>query len=171
MKLIALVAAFSALAGLRRDDDNPEYKLWSGFKKGAWVKHKMTNEMTGFKSEMENTTKLEDLTADKAVIETVMVMSGNKLPAQKRDVPAKVKTEAAKGDAPKPKEGDEEIEIAGKKVKCHWVETTTETNGNKTVAKVWQSKDIPGGMAKMEANTTGAATSKMVMVAVEWKNE
>ena len=172
MKLVSVLVSVAALLGMARDEENHEYKMWSGFKKGAWVKYKTVSEAAGFKTELEQTITLADLTAEKASIETIMVMSGNKLPAQKRDIPAKVKVEGqAKGDAPKPKEGDEEIEVGGQKVKCHWIETTTEAGGNKTVAKIWQSKDIPGGMAKMESNTTGAATVKMNMSAVEWKKE
>jgi hypothetical protein len=173
MKLATLVVAVAAvLTGPRQEVDNPEFKTWSGAKKGAWVKYKMVSEAAGSKTEMEQTTKLLELSDAKATIETAMTVAGTALPGQKRDVPAKVKTQGdAKGDAPKPKEGDEEIEVGGKKLKCHWVETTVESGGNKTVSKVWHSKDIPGGMAKMESSTTGAVTSKTVMTAVEWKNE
>ena len=172
MKLATLgVAVAAVLAGLRQDVDNPEFKTWSGAKKGAWVKYKMTSEAAGNKTEMEQTTKLVDLSDAKATVETAMTVAGTALPGQKREVPAKVKAAETKGDAPKPKEGDEEIEVGGKKLKCHWVETASEAGGNKTVTKIWQSKEIPGGMAKMESSTTGAVTSKTVMVAVEWKNE
>jgi hypothetical protein len=99
-----------------------------------------------------------------------MVFGGNALPGQKRDVPAKIKkVEGDPSKAPKPVEGDEEIEVAGKKVKCRWVETTTEAGGNRIVSRVWMSKEVPGGMAKMESKTTGQVSSATTMIAIEIK--
>lgn len=153
--------------------DNPEYKSWSGFKAGAWVKFKMVSEAGGTKTEMEQTVKLVEMTPAKAVVETGMVAAGNKLPAQKRDIPAKITIETAKAPkdvkVSKPAEGDEDVDVGGKKVKAHWVESTTEASGYKTVAKVWQAKGVPGGTVKMEARTTGAVSSKTSMVMTEWK--
>ena len=171
---LAVVAIIvSTVAVTEAQVDNPEYARWSGFKTGAWVKFRMVTEASGTKTEMEQTVKLVELTPAKAVVETGMVMAGNKLPAQKREIPAKIQTEAAKApkDAKvsKPAEGDEEIDVGGKKVKAHWVESTTETGGNKTVAKVWQAKAVPGATVKMETKTTGAVISKSSLVATEWK--
>jgi hypothetical protein len=71
--------------------------------------------------------KLVELTPAKAVVEIGMVTGGNKLPAQKREIPAKLETEAAKDakapKASKPAEGNEDIDVGGKKVKAHWVES------------------------------------------------
>ena len=175
MKTFLTVAAiiFSTVAMAGAEVDNPEYRSWSGFKAGAWVKFKMVSEANGVKTEIEQTVKLVELTSAKAVVETGMVMAGNKLPAQKREIPAKITIEATKdAKAAKPAklgEGDEEINVGGKKVKAHWVESTTETGGYKTAAKIWQAKGVPGGTVKMEAKTTGAATSNTSMVATEWK--
>ena len=154
--------------------DNPEYKRWASFKPGAFVKFKMVTEAGGNITAMEQTVKLLELTGAKAVVEVSMVSSGAKMPAQKRDIPAKVTVEPAKAPkdvkAVKPAEGDEDVDIAGKKVKTHWIQSTTETGGSKTVAKVWQTTSVPGGTVKMEASTTGSVTSKTSMVATEWKN-
>ncbi len=167
-------AVVAVLALLVQDVDNPEYQNWSKGKAGSFVSSKMVSDFGGNKSEMEMTTTLKEISADKAVVETKtsMVVGGNKmdLPAQSRDVPAKIKKVEGK-EGEKPKEGDEEIEVAGKKLKCHWVETTTDANGNKTTAKVWTTKEIPGGMAKMESTTEGAqkGSTSMVVTAFEWK--
>ncbi len=178
MKTFLAVAAIilSTVAVAGAEMDNPEYKSWSGFKAGAWVKFKMVSEARGVKTEMDQTVKLVELTNAKAVVEISMVMAGNKLPAQKREIPAKITIEAVKdAKAPKdakvskPAQGDEEIDVGGKKVKAHWAESTTETGGYKTVAKVWQAKGVPGGTVKMEATTTGAVTANTSMVATEWK--
>ena len=171
LAVVAILLSTVATAGA--DVDNPEYQRWSGFKAGAWVKFKMVSEAGGAKTEVEQTVKLVELTPAKAVVEIGMVTGGNKFPAQKREIPAKIQTEAAKAPkdakASKAAEGSEDIDVGGKKVKAHWVESTTETGGNTTVAKVWQAKGVPGGTVKMEARTTGAVTSKTSMVATEWK--
>ena len=175
MKIFLAVAAIilSTVAMAGADEDNPEYQRWSGFKAGAWVKFKMVTEASGVKTDMEQTVKLVELTPAKAVVEIGMVTGGNKLPAQRREIPAKIKIEAVKAPkdvkASKPAEGNEDIDVGGKKVKARWAESTTETGGSTTVAKVWQAKAVPGGTVKMEAKTTGAVTAKTSMVATEWK--
>lgn len=170
------VAALLAVVGVARAEkiDNPEYKNWSQFKVGSSVTMKMVTEASGMKTEMEQTTTLVELTGDKAVLETKgkMVVSGNTMdmPASKRDVPAKVDNQpAGEGKKPEMKESEEEISVGGGKVKCKKIETTTESNGMKTASKVWTCNDVPGGTVKMEADTTGAATSKTVMEAIKWE--
>ncbi|MBL8990861.1 MAG: hypothetical protein JNJ48_04695 [Phycisphaerae bacterium] len=156
--------------------DNPEYKQWSAYKAGTSVTMKTDSEAAGNKSSMSMTTKLVEVTGDKVVLETVMTIDagGQKMdmPAQKRDVPAKIEKPAeTKTDekAPKPKTGEEEIEVAGKKYKAKWTETTTEQNGMKSIAKVWTSDEVPGTVLKMESKTTGAmeATSKGVVTEIK----
>lgn len=174
--LLALVAllVWTASVAVGADIDNPEYKHWSAFKPGAFVKFKMVSEASGTKTELEQTVKLVDVSPAKAVVETVMIMGGNTLPAQKRDVPAKLKSapvaDAKTAKATKPTEGSEDLDVGGKKVKTNWVESTVETGGNKTIAKVWQAKGVPGGTVKMESRTTGAVTARTSMVATEWKD-
>ena len=65
---------------------------------------------------------------------------------------------------------DETIDVAGKKVKCHWVETTIKQDANTTVSKVWTSDDIPGGMAKMESKSQmgDMGSSNTTMVATDY---
>ena len=168
---VALLVATAVTADAQQID-NPEYKNWSGFKPGAWVKFKSTSEAAGTKSETEQTTKLLEVTPAKAVVEITMVAMGNKMPPHKREIPAKITPQATKTDgakAAKVAEGDEDVDVGGKKVKAHWTESTTEMSGSKTVSRVWQSKSVPGGMVKLQANSTGAMTSKTSMVATEWK--
>ena len=72
LAVVAIILSTVAVADAQVD--NPEYKFWSGFKAGAWVKFKMVSESSGTKTEMEQTVKLVDLTLAKAVVETGMVM-------------------------------------------------------------------------------------------------
>ena len=173
------LAALAAATGVRAGEiENPEYKGWTGCKPGALVRIQMDTETSGQKIQMEMTHKLTEMTAEKAVIETTTVMkvSGQTIeqPPQSRDVPAKieeVKPPEGAVNVAKPEEGDEEIEVAGKKTKCHWVKTTTEVSGTKAHSKVWQCPEIPGGMAKMETTMEGPAAGSTTMTVVEFKKE
>lgn len=165
-----------ALAAALQEIDNPEYQNWAGCKAGAYVKVTISSDTAGVKNESKSVSKLVEISATKAVVETTLEIPGFSVPGQKRDIPAKVKKPdvvppANVPNAPKPTEGDEEIELGGKKIKCHWVESITELEGNKTVSRVWTSKEIPGGMAKMTSKTTGTFATTSSMVAAEWKKE
>ena len=175
---IAVVGLFASTSTARAEDvDNPEYELWAKFKAGSYVVQKMESEAAGNKTNMEYTYTLKEITKAKAVVETkgVMTMAGNKMdiPASSREIPAKVKkTDPVKSDAPKAKEGDEEVEVGGKKIKCHWTETETESSGTKSKSKVWTSKEIPGGMAKMESTSDSAQMkSHTKMWADKWESK
>lgn len=168
------LAVSAVLALCLQDVDNPEYKNWSSCKAGSWVTFKLESEAAGNKTEMEQTHKLVEINADKAVLETSgkMVVAGNTmdLPASKRDIAAKMKKVEGK-EGEKPKEGDEEIEVGGKKVKCHWVESNTEASGTKTWAKSWMCDDIPGRIAKVESKSEGSMASSMKMWASGWEKK
>lgn len=174
---VAVVGIVLCASGTARaeDIDNPEYGYWSGFKVGSNVTMKMETVAAGNKSEMTNVITLVELTKEKAVIETKghMMMGGNKIdmPAQKREIPAKVKKgEDAKKEGKKPVEGDEDVELGGgKKVKAHWMEMETESGGTKTKSKTWMSKEIPGHMCKMESHSEGPMKTDMKMWAEKWE--
>ena len=166
---IALALAVSALAGMLQEKENPAFKYWSEWKVGAWAKYKMEMDQGGQKIEMESVMKLLEVSADKAVIESSgkMKMQGNefKTPPTKQEV----KKMEAEGKVPKiDKEGDEEIELGGKKIKCHWIEFSQEQAGKKMRIKAWMAKQIPGGTAKSEVTADGGEKPMMVMQAVEW---
>jgi hypothetical protein len=145
---------------------------WGSFKKGSFVKMKMVSEMevAGNKMKTETTTTqtLKDLTADEAVIENEMVMAN--VPPQKSEIkiPLKAPEGGKAADGPKPKTGSEEIEVAGKKLKCDWTETETEVNGAKTVTRVYTNHDIPGFTAKM---TSKSPTMNMTQEVVEFSSK
>ncbi len=126
----AVVVLVGMLCGMLQDQvDNVMYKTWSKCKAGASVKLSIVSEAAGNKTEMTMTSKLVSIDKDKAVVETAtsMMVGGQKMdqPATKTEIPAKVKKVEPAKDAVKPKEGDEEVEAAGKKYKCHWTETVT----------------------------------------------
>jgi len=123
---------------------------WGGFKKGSFVKTKTVMDMTSpaMKTETTTTTTLKDLAADEAVLEIETAMPN--LPPTKMEQKFPLKAPEGKAaDGPKPKTGSEEIEVAGKKMKCDWTETESEANGVKSVTRVYTNQDIPGFTAKM----------------------
>jgi hypothetical protein len=137
---------------------------WGSFKKGSFVKTKSLMEMTSpaMKSETTTTTTLKDLTADEAVLEVETVMPN--IPPSKMEQKFPLKAPEGKAaDGPKPKTGSEEIEVAGKKLKCDWTETESEANGVKSVTRVYTNQEIPGFTAKMVLkNPTMTMTTEVV---------
>ena len=165
-----LLAVVVALLGVSQDVENPQFKYWTSCKPGSWVKMKMEMSTAGRKIESESTHKLLELKDDLAVVEiTGKSKVGEKefaLPAQKQEIKAKEPAEKVKIAS----EGDEEIDVAGKKLKCHWYEYSTKQGEKDTKGKAWLSKEIPGGTAKVEM--AGADGGKaIVMVAVEWEKK
>jgi len=142
---------------------------WSSFKKGSFVKMKSSSEMevggNKMKTETTTTQTLKDLTADEAIIESEMVMAN--IPPQKSEMkfPLKAPEGPKAADGPKPKEGSEEIDVAGKKMKCKWIETEIEINGQKTVTRIYSNDEIPGHTARM---TSKSPTMSMVQEVVEF---
>lgn len=141
--------------------------MWGSFKKGSSAKLKTVSDTAGTKSEMTMTHTLVDLTADEAVVETEMAMTGftNK---STNKFPLKAPEGGKAVDGPKPKTGSEEIEVAGKKLKCTWTEIETEASGIKTVAKSWMCEDVPGHLVKSVSKSTGVATMASTTELVEY---
>jgi len=141
--------------------------MWGSFKKGSSAKLKTVTDTGGVKSEMSMTHTLVDLTADEAVVETEMAMTGftNK---STNKFPLKAPEGGKAADGPKPKTGSEEIELAGKKLKCTWTEIETEAAGMKTVSKSWMCEDVPGHLVKSVSKSSGAATSSSTTELVEY---
>ncbi|HYE21160.1 MAG TPA: hypothetical protein VEA69_22120 [Tepidisphaeraceae bacterium] len=177
--VVAVAVCMSANSAPAADAENPAYKNWAKFKVGSWSKVAGESAAAGTTTKTEMTYKLVELTPDKAVVELVTSMDagGTKmdLPAQKMEIPAKGPAAGATGapDAPKPdmKESTEEVEVAGKKVKCKVTEVKTDANGMKMTSKSWTSEDVPGGLVKMESNGEGAMkmSSKMTLSGFEAK--
>src|SRR5882672_6045106 len=67
---IMLSLAAAMLLGSLQERDNPAFKYWSEWKVGAWAKYKTISEASGTRIEIETTTKLIEITPDKAVVES-----------------------------------------------------------------------------------------------------
>jgi hypothetical protein len=150
------------LASLLQDQvDNFEYKGWAAFKPGSWVVYKY-NPQQGFQ---KNT--LKSVNATEVVIETEISADG-KFPtkAAERKIPAKIAADLAPKNV---KAGEEEIDVAGKPMKCRTRESEkTLSSGKKATIKVWATDEIPGMGAKV---TTATDTGKFEMTATEWEKK
>ena len=174
---VASLALLGLCGGVAAAEDlvpNPEYQSWSAFKAGALATVETTTDAAGSKSTVKNTTKLVELSDEKAVLETTTTTTADgeetAMPAQKRDVPARIdKPAPPKEDEPKPTEGDEDVMIGDRKVSCHWVQIVRESSGSKVTTKTWTSKSVPGGLVKMESKTEsdGSVTTTTSML-IDW---
>jgi hypothetical protein len=157
----ALVLAFAAPAG------ETEYDYWSNHKVGSWVKLKMELEAQGVKVTVATHHTLLESGAEKVVVE-----QKNKVNANGMEQPESTeKEEIFKGKDKDPikieKESDEEIEVAGKKLKCHVIEGTQKEMHK---VKFWVSKDVPGGVVKAEISG-GDIPGPMKIIATEWEKK
>jgi len=172
--LLGILCAAQASAG-NDTVANPEHGRWSGFKTGSWVQFEQP---CGKDALMQETYKLLEFSAEKAVLECTKVENGFKYPLFKQVIDTKLDAgDGAGAEARKPEggeiemqgpggkmkcawkkigEGDEEIELAGKKLKCHWVhvkrsvDSRVEAMKDRSSTKTWYSDEIPGRVAKIE---------------------
>jgi len=164
MKSLLFTAA--ALLALQ-DAENPEFKRWASFKVGSWVKCKTEIENGGNKMALplETTYTLLEVDDKQVVVEelTINTLQPKDSPKQEK---ARKRTYKAtrKGKEGETKEGDEEIEVAGKKIACHWTEVQTAAG----TVKTWVSADVPG-TAKMEVTLASKSIQRLTAVAWEKK--
>ena len=174
--LMLAVAALLALPAIAEDAPktkkiaNPEYDNWAQFQVGAFVEITTESETMGQKSTSTATTKLLELTKEKAVVETNMGIEG--VPPMRRDVPKEIEVPDPTPDA-KFKEGEETIDVAGTSMKCKTIESTTVTGDMTGTSKVWMSEQVPGRTAKMEVVSSGKVgdmviTSKATSTVTKW---
>jgi len=170
--MMTLVFAFAMLAastplGTGQDQlDNPEFKGWAAFKPGSSVTHKMSTSTGPQGGEQKST--LKSIGEVELVLEVEMIMNGKSLgKTMERKVPAKFPADKAPKDV---KKGEDEIEVAGKMLKCKTMEfTTTTANGKTFNMKIWANDEIPGMSAKVEINGDGGF--KSTMVASSWEKK
>ena len=151
MKPIAIAAALLLAQDVVED---PYFKNWSKCKPGTRVTLKIEEEWGGKKAEAETTLELKSV-SDKEVVLTVtgfMVVDGKKIEYPAKETKLEPKSKRAAVD-PKAKieEGDEEVETAGRKFKCHWVKSTTDKGWETT----WTSDDAPGRIVKAQGEGQG----------------
>jgi hypothetical protein len=162
MRMLALLLL------LAQEADDPIYKRWSACKPGSWVKFKRETvaaegKLIDLKQEITQT--LVEADDQKVVLESILV-GAVKDPKPKRD------TYRAKTLLPDKveKEGDEEIEIAGKKMACHWIQGNLFIAG-RTLVRIYLHPDIPGGVVRTDLIALGEGKPHARHVAVAWEKK
>lgn len=147
--------------------DNPAYTMWSAFEPGAAVTHQMTmtsSPMPDQQMQMTATVTLKSINPDELVIvrETTMAMNGmdQTMPPQEEVVPAKLEAgevdpSLAALDDPDTEQGQETVTVDGQDLECTWYAIDVEQNGQATSGKVWISEQVPGGLVKMQTQSSG----------------
>jgi hypothetical protein len=160
---VLLTLLLAAQAG-----DNPEFPYWKSMKPGSTAKYKIEMNQGGQAITGEMIRTLLEVAADKAVVER----KGKMLVGEQAvDVPVEKEDVKAKEEKPEKilKDSSEEIEVAGKKMKCRYMETEKEEEGRKTFAKVWAHEDVPGGVVKADVKMGDGSTLKLTIVSWEKK--
>ena len=154
MKALLLAAAGLLFLHGAPDFDNPDYQRWAPFKVGSWTKMKSEIDNNGNKMALptELTTTLIEVDEHKAVVEEALVNTMLPKDSPKQEKP-KRRTYQAKTKKAETieEEGDEELEVGGKKLACHWVKSTP-PGGSK---KAWLSSEVPGKVVRLEIGTAG----------------
>lgn len=156
---------------LLTQDVNPRYEHWADCKVGSWVKVRMVLKTGQMDITTEVVTTLLEVTPEKVVVESNSTSKFGdremKLPVQKEEV-------SKKPDPAKPMkpagESEEEVTVAGKKLKCKVYDFEMEQGGQTSKGKSWVTKAIPGGVAKSEF-TSDKMPAPMKLEAVEWEKK
>lgn len=175
-RLLALLVVAAAPLSARAQDDNP----YKDAKVGDFATFKMTMKVGGGEVTGTVTSKVTAKTEKEATVEASGKMAGTDIPptTQKIDLtkpfdPTKVGNQIPGGGEAKVeklKDGKEKLKVGDKTVETTW--TTYKVSAKAMGAdidaetKVWMSKDIPLGMAKMEMNAKvniGGMSMDMVM--------
>ena len=144
---------------------NPPYKHWSAFKVGTTVTQKEQVKFAKNSEEADNypggthekdyTYKLIEITPEKVVVQLTITDYGygesTELAPSKITYPAKLKKEhvtTSKDEIETFKEGQEDVKVLGKTVRCHWVEIVNKDGDETMDRKHWTSDEIPGGTVK-----------------------
>ncbi len=147
------------LAPVSQERSPWNHEGWEKFKVGSSVRMKMEAELGGSTHEGHSKGTLLEITDEKAIVDVVSSTKG-------RDDISKTWTfsKNALDERQWTNEGEEELLIAGRKVKCRWQEFKKGANE----FKLWTSPDIPGGTARMRSSDTRAKITVTFEV-VEWE--
>lgn len=161
MHPVTLTLAFLTGTLAQETRENPEYRSWASQKPGAGATYREVTESDGAKAEAEVTYTLTRIAPEAAVVEIVSRAEGKKELARTREIPATIR-----GVAPAAKEGEEEIEIKGKKLACRFMEREE----GDLVVKTWTCPEVPGGMVKREVRKSGDKSFLRTLELKDWKS-
>jgi hypothetical protein len=168
MKL--LLVALATCAAVPQEQGR-EHKAWSAFKPGTWVKTKTEITRDDGKAVVESVATLIESTPQKTVVEAKVIVTQK---GKAQGVPPRnlelLPTDKDEGQVVK--KGEEDLTVAGKKLKCRWQDIEIDQNGQKSFSRLWLNDDVPGGMVKMETRNTpdGPAVIRVTTLGWEVKN-
>lgn len=168
----ALLAAALPLAARAADEENPYKKV----KVGDFATYKVTTKAMGMTVEGTATRTVSAKDDKEVTIKMVIKAMGLELPTPDEKIDLTKPYDPTKAAVPpgavvkmeKLKDGKEKIKAAGKEYDCQWetYKVTGKANGLdiKAEVKVWQSKEVPLQMVKLESNgDVGEAKIETVM--------
>lgn len=161
--------------------ENPLYTTWAKFKPGTSITYQMDTAFGAQSTSAKQVQTLKSVSDDKVVVEmqSVVEAAGQtiKTPAVPLEYLAKVpqgqidpKFNPDGNPALDVKKGTETIEVAGKSLKCEWIEAKGKTPQGEVETKTWFSDEVPGRLVK---SVTGlkAVNSTTTMTLVEFKTK
>jgi hypothetical protein len=130
------------------EEDDPLFPHWARFKPGSWVLRRSEGTLSGDSKET-----LRSVSPTEVVIEVAGKSTRTETIRSKR------KLEPRKGTPWQ--EGEEVIELAGKRLQCHAQKTSEMSR--------WYCPDVPGGFAKFEWKKDGKFVQRVWAVSWEGK--
>ena len=157
---------------------SPLYASWAKYKTGTNVKLSMATDVEGRQVKADTKMVLVELTAEKAVIESVITvnMNGQTINAPpKREELMKMGERESKNpsqiDAAKLEKAQQEsVTVPAGTFDAKVIPVSGESNGVATEGKVWFSDQVPGGTVKMEMKSEAKkALVRVELTAIEKK--
>lgn len=145
--------------------DNPHYLAWAKYKPGTQVQLDMNILNGGQQMTTTVTTTLNEITPERAVVQSVAKRSVPDMPdgeahVQLHTFDAKVhQSEAERAMLPAGAEGatkeigTENVEAAGETYETHVRAFAGTVRTLPATSKLWRSDNVPGGLVKMESST------------------
>lgn len=165
--------AFAILGALTAQDLlNDPASGWRDFGKGSWVRFQGTQKFTlqGKKQEIATETKyvLTDRTDEKVVLEVYSTAMGQ---TDKKIQEHKFKPDPTGVRVKELSKGEEELVIAGKKIRCTWIEYEVQSDQTQAITRLWTTPEIPGHNAKMRVKLTQPSAIDVEMQVVEFEKK
>lgn len=157
--------------------ENPEYRAWSSFPPGSWVRHRHVEDSAGQVLECEITNRLLSLTSEKAVVEVeaVRIVHGIRLDQRRErlEIPARLAVDRCpdRVEDREVREGEEELTVGSQKLQCRWVEIVEIRRTGTTTTKVWNCREIPGEIVAMESRQEESSLVRVTTALLAWHRE
>jgi hypothetical protein len=144
---------------------------------GAWVKHWHAEDSADTVTEKEITNRLIDLTPERAVLEVEIVRIAHGIRADLHrdwlEIPARIGIDRCpdRVEDREVKEGEEELTVAGEKLKCRWVEIVEISRSGRSSSKVWSSREVPGEIVNMESRQEESSVLRIATTLLAWSRK